>query len=265
MVSEQAFLLCLLTAQCLFITGKEMACFECGDCFIKAMVVGHFFVDVHKVRRMEMPMDKEREQEKEDMEHEANLFRYSNPRIGETFLHFPLCTLQGPAQSAKLKASICVASLCMESLKAFQSISSMEGSKLKQESNINSENALYDLVELVCEIPTDKGGGTNLAANLYAQADNRYSKVLTYDPDDMELFTNLGWISLTERITDTVEVVEAFNHAKEKIRNVANFILADINVCIALGELFNLQVNKEHHGALERLFNDKPGEIGQYV
>lgn len=32
----------------------------------------------------------------------TGLFRHSNPRLGETLLHFLLCALRGPSQSAKV-------------------------------------------------------------------------------------------------------------------------------------------------------------------
>eukprot|EP01018_Ginkgo_biloba_P003178 Gb_22341 [translate_table: standard] len=131
----------------------------------------------------------------------------------------------------------------------------------------------FDLAELVCEIPTNKGGGTSLAADLYAQADNRDSEALASDQDDIELLTNLGDYCLkrvelafaSEKHNQKYgiqpkkymskplvhmqmlaaalmsEVVKAFNYGEEKIRNAANFSLANINVYIALGELFGLQ------------------------
>eukprot|EP01018_Ginkgo_biloba_P014959 Gb_36808 [translate_table: standard] len=158
-----------------------------------------------------------------------------------------------------------------------------QGRELKQESNVNSGNALCDFAELVCEIPIDKDGGTSLAVDIYAQADNRaklsfafekhnqtsigevwtlakknyelafstyenaYSRYDAKFGDDLVgllLNWSAGWISLTERTPDIVEVVKAFNYVEEKIINVVNFSMADINVYIALGELFSLQVEQ---------------------
>jgi hypothetical protein len=58
-----------------------------------------------------------------------------------------------------------------QSVESYRKIFSMEGGELKQESRINCANALCDWGEIVSEIPTNKGGGTGLAADLYAQAD----------------------------------------------------------------------------------------------
>lgn len=128
--------------------------------------------------------------------------------LGEAFLLWSSAVRKGPClgnQSAfkgnikkhhaiqlQIQLSLYAANLCRQSVEAYRKISSMEGGELKQESRINCANALCDWGEIVCEIPSNKGGGTGLAADLYAQADNIYTEALVSDPADVELLTNLG-------------------------------------------------------------------------
>ncbi|KAH9318919.1 hypothetical protein KI387_020688, partial [Taxus chinensis] len=90
------------------------------------------------------------------------------------------------------EASIHAASLCRKSVETYKMAFSIEGGEVKQESMVNCASALCDWGDLVCDIPTDKGGGISLAAGLYAEADNMYSEALASDPGDVELLTNFG-------------------------------------------------------------------------
>lgn len=128
--------------------------------------------------------------------------------LGEAFLLWSSAVRKGPClgnQSAfkgnikkhhaiqlQLQLQLYAANLCRQSVEAYRKISSIEGGELKQESRINCANALCDWGEIVCEIPSNKGGGAGLAADLYAQADNIYTEALVSDPADVELLTNLG-------------------------------------------------------------------------
>uniref|UniRef100_A0A7I4BKL4 Uncharacterized protein n=2 Tax=Physcomitrium patens TaxID=3218 RepID=A0A7I4BKL4_PHYPA len=129
--------------------------------------------------------------------------------LGETFLEMagalqtrglhlagsPFRNEKKKAQALEIQsqASVDASSATRQSFEMYERVCALEGAgELKQEALVNSGNALCEWASLATSTPENKGGGSVIAAELYKQADERYSRALAVTPEDVELLTNIG-------------------------------------------------------------------------